>query len=108
VETPQRIVRYGVVAVNDSVLPAEKKRVLDDHLAREEFAEKVRMMNRNHVDKFEKLQIWIAEKVAYLNIKENINNVAEARTALRWCILMYVCIDFPSANWKLMKEKKVY
>jgi len=65
-----------------SELSAEKKRVLDDHLAREEFKEKVRTQNSNHVDKHEKLQAWVAEKEAYLNTKEAIDSVSEATTHL--------------------------
>jgi hypothetical protein len=33
-------------------------------------------MNRNHVDKYDKLQRWIAEKEAYLQFKEEIDSVA--------------------------------
>jgi len=65
-----------------ATLAAEKKRVLDDHLAREEFAEKVRMMNRNHVDRYNKLVTWFKEKEAYLKTKEEVNSVADARTKL--------------------------
>eukprot|EP01114_Cavostelium_apophysatum_P006608 TRINITY_DN179_c0_g1_i1.p1 TRINITY_DN179_c0_g1~~TRINITY_DN179_c0_g1_i1.p1 ORF type:complete len:1122 (-),score=548.09 TRINITY_DN179_c0_g1_i1:91-3456(-) len=63
-------------------LSAEKRRVLDDHLAREEFKERVRMMNRNHLDRHNKLQSWAAEKATYLNTKENINSIEEARVQL--------------------------
>ena len=64
------------------IINLEKKRVLDDHLAREEFIAKVRMMNRNHVDKHDKLQSWITEKENYLKTKEAINSISEAKTQL--------------------------
>jgi len=63
-------------------LAQAKKSLLDDHLAREEFAERVRMMNRNHLDRHDKLQRWIAEKLQYLDTKEVSTTVAEARTQL--------------------------
>jgi hypothetical protein len=59
---------------------------LDDHLAREEFAEKVRMVNRNHIDRHEKLQAWIAEKEAYLKHREVINSVTEAKAQLKYVL----------------------
>jgi hypothetical protein len=64
-------------------IPAEKKRVLDDHLAREEFAEKVRMVNRNHIDRHDKLQAWLAEKHDYLKAREVITTVAESRAQIK-------------------------
>lgn len=73
-----------------SELSQEKKRVLDDHLAREEFSEKVRMMNRGHVDRYAKLVAWVTEKQLYLQKKESVTNVGEARTALRCvCTLLF-------------------
>jgi len=43
-----------------SELASEKKRVLDDHLAREEFAERVRLANSNHINRHAQLQNWCA------------------------------------------------
>jgi len=65
-----------------SDLSSQKKKILDDHLARELFKDKVRMMNKNHLDKYSKLQSWISEKEAYLNIKEKINSTGEAKSQL--------------------------
>jgi len=65
-----------------SDLSSEKRKVLDDHLAREEFKESVRLMNSNHEDKFNNLQSWINDKEIYLNTKEPINSVSEAKTQL--------------------------
>lgn len=61
---------------------AEKKAVLEDHLSREEFAERVRMLNRNHMDRFERLNNWCGEKRTYLQTKETVETVGEARTQL--------------------------
>jgi hypothetical protein len=52
-----------------SDLSAEKKNVLDDHLAREEFKEKVLLMNKQHISQSNTLQSWITEKEAYLNTR---------------------------------------
>ncbi|KAJ5073429.1 alpha-actinin-2 [Anaeramoeba ignava] len=60
----------------------QKKAILDDHLKREEFIEVVRQMNEEHKDKYEKLVKWFDSKKAYLDIKEEINSVSEARTQL--------------------------
>ncbi|KAJ5069993.1 alpha-actinin sarcomeric-like protein [Anaeramoeba ignava] len=59
-----------------------KKLILDDHLKREEFIADVRGMNDEHKDKYEKLVKWFETKKAYLEIKEEINSVSEARTQL--------------------------
>eukprot|EP01090_Pellita_catalonica_P017064 TRINITY_DN5077_c0_g1_i2.p1 TRINITY_DN5077_c0_g1~~TRINITY_DN5077_c0_g1_i2.p1 ORF type:complete len:1314 (-),score=365.62 TRINITY_DN5077_c0_g1_i2:124-3771(-) len=59
-------------------LSAEKQLILDDHLAREEFAAKLRVWNQNHVDRHAKLKAWIAVKEKYLNTREEIHSVTEA------------------------------
>jgi hypothetical protein len=51
---------------------------------RENFKEKVRLMNTNHIAKHTALESWIAEKEAYLQTKENINSISEAQTQLRF------------------------
>lgn len=63
-------------------LSGEKRKVLDDHLAREIFKEDVLTMNRNHVDRFSKLESWAAEKEAYLKKEEPINSIADANLHL--------------------------
>ncbi|KAJ5078026.1 spectrin alpha chain [Anaeramoeba ignava] len=65
-----------------SKLAEIKKAILDDHLKREEFIEKVRQMNVEHKDKFEKLVNWFKDKKTYLEIREEINSVGEARNQL--------------------------
>lgn len=98
IENPEKITERHMTVDNKfkelADHAAEKKRVLDDHLARwiffdiflilyrEEFAEKVRMMNRNHVDRYNKLINWHNEKDAYLKNKESVNSITEARTHL--------------------------
>jgi len=63
-------------------LSEEKKKVLDDDLAREEYKEKTKMMNRNHVSKFDILSSWISEKEAYLKEREAVSSLLEAETLL--------------------------
>src|SRR5687767_14499297 len=69
-ETPEEV-HSREKAVSDgfdnlAALAAEKKPILEDHLARENFNEKQRLRNRQHEDKFEKIKAWIAQKEAYL------------------------------------------
>ncbi|KAJ5078559.1 alpha-actinin sarcomeric-like protein [Anaeramoeba ignava] len=59
-----------------------KKAILDDHLKREEFIDKVRQMNDEHKDQYEKLVEWFVDQKAYLEKREEINSVSEARTQL--------------------------
>ncbi|KAJ5066874.1 alpha-actinin [Anaeramoeba ignava] len=60
----------------------KKKAVLDDHLKREEFIEKVRRMNHEHDDKHKKLIKWFDSKKKYLETMEEINSVPEASKQL--------------------------
>ncbi|KAJ5066873.1 alpha-actinin [Anaeramoeba ignava] len=55
-----------------------KRPILDDHLKREEFIEKVRQMNDEHKNKHEQLAKWFEIKKAYLETMEEINSVPEA------------------------------
>ncbi len=61
---------------------SEKRQILDDDLARENFADAVRTLNRNHIDKFNKLSAWVGDKKKYLNKKEDVGTVSEANTQL--------------------------
>jgi len=66
-------------------LSAAKKRVLEDDLAREQFKQKVRRWNQQHVDKHKGLVQWIAEKKAYFEFKEPVNSIADAEKNLaKW------------------------
>jgi hypothetical protein len=60
-------------------LAQAKQPVLEDDLAREQFKEKVRQMNQQHVDKYDNLKTWIAAKQTYLQRVESINSVSEAQ-----------------------------
>lgn len=60
-------------------LSAAKKLVLEDDLAREEFREKVRLMNENHVNIHKRIMNWVAVKENYLNVKEQIDSVVLAQ-----------------------------
>lgn len=59
-----------------------KKPVLDDALSREKFKEKVRLMNQEHINNFNKIHTWVGEKETYLKTRESITSVSEARTQL--------------------------
>eukprot|EP01119_Soliformovum_irregulare_P010300 TRINITY_DN2527_c0_g1_i1.p1 TRINITY_DN2527_c0_g1~~TRINITY_DN2527_c0_g1_i1.p1 ORF type:complete len:1111 (+),score=542.58 TRINITY_DN2527_c0_g1_i1:57-3389(+) len=61
---------------------AEKKRVLDDHLAREEYKEETLSLNANHVKRHQELESWISEKENYLKLKEESSSIAEAQSHL--------------------------
>jgi len=62
---------------------AEKRRWLDDSLAREQFKEELRMQASQHHDRFQKLTAWCQEKEAYLAVREEIGSVADAQMHLR-------------------------
>jgi len=62
---------------------AEKRRWLDDSLAREQFKEELRMQASQHNDRYEKLTAWCQEKEAYLAIREEIGSVADAQMHIR-------------------------
>eukprot|EP01104_Vermistella_antarctica_P013217 TRINITY_DN3969_c0_g1_i1.p1 TRINITY_DN3969_c0_g1~~TRINITY_DN3969_c0_g1_i1.p1 ORF type:complete len:1004 (+),score=356.20 TRINITY_DN3969_c0_g1_i1:73-3012(+) len=66
-----------IVAGSDAKLP-----VMEDHLSREQFKERVRLQDKNHGDRYSKLQAWYADKNAYLQTQEQIDSVAEAQTQL--------------------------
>ncbi len=59
IENPEEITaRHTTIDEKWKVLTKlsdEKRRVLDDHLAREEFKEKVRRMNANHIAKYDEV-----------------------------------------------------
>lgn len=63
-------------------LAAAKQTVLDDHLAREQFKEKVRLWVRSHTSKSAAVERWCAEKLAYLNTKEVITDSRDALVQL--------------------------
>jgi hypothetical protein len=61
-----------------TTLSDEKRRVLDDHLAREQYAADTRLLAGQHDDKFAQLLTWAAEKSEYLEVREVINTVRDA------------------------------
>jgi len=63
-------------------LAGEKKLVLDDDLAREKYADQVRGWNNTHQGKFDKLSTFVKEKTAYLQKKEHVTSVSEAKLQL--------------------------
>ncbi len=65
-----------------SEFSAVKKEILQDDLAREQFKEKVRLLNEEHIDKHAKLLAWSEEPEAYLKKREEVNSVSEAQTQL--------------------------
>lgn len=56
--------------------------VAEDDLAREKFKEEVRAKVQQHSKKYEDLSAWIAIKEAYLQTKEDVGTVADARRHL--------------------------
>eukprot|EP00004_Rigifila_ramosa_P009734 TRINITY_DN213_c0_g1_i1.p1 TRINITY_DN213_c0_g1~~TRINITY_DN213_c0_g1_i1.p1 ORF type:complete len:1246 (-),score=385.52 TRINITY_DN213_c0_g1_i1:64-3723(-) len=65
------------------IAAGQKKRpVLEDHLAREEFKEKTNLLAKSHEESNNNIMEWIAEKEAYLAVKEVSTTVAEARAQL--------------------------
>eukprot|EP00911_Craspedida_sp_UC1_P002721 UC1_evm2s1999 len=61
---------------------ATKQAILDDHLARETFKEQVRLWVRGHGSKFADIERWLKDKIAYLDIKEDIDNSQDALVQL--------------------------
>ncbi len=47
-------------------------------MAREEFAEHLRLQDDGHLNEFNQIQAWIAEKEEYLKTREDINDTAAA------------------------------
>jgi hypothetical protein len=56
--------------------------VLKDDLAREEFREKLLLANQQHINQYNALKAWVDAKTAYLNVKEQVTNVKDARVQL--------------------------
>ena len=63
-------------------LATAKQPFLEDHLARNQFQNKVRLMVSNHSDSFGQIKAWVDEKAAYLDTRESVTNVPEARLQL--------------------------
>lgn len=63
-------------------LAKAKRPVLDDDLARELFKAAVRLLNKEHIDDHKKIMTWVGEKENYLNQKEVVESVDDARTQL--------------------------
>jgi len=64
-------------------LGAKKLAVLNDDLAREEFREKLRQWNQDHIEKFKLIQGWVSSNaLKYLKTKESVSSIAEAQVNL--------------------------
>eukprot|EP00041_Stephanoeca_diplocostata_P039173 m.1595633 g.1595633 ORF g.1595633 m.1595633 type:complete len:371 (-) comp25342_c0_seq39:7209-8321(-) len=61
---------------------ALKRPILDDHLARNEFQEKVRLWVKSHESIHQNITKWYNDKEAYLKVKETINSSDDARFQL--------------------------
>lgn len=61
---------------------AEKKLVLADHLSREEFKEKVLLMNQQHIDRYNALVSWSNAKVRSL--------VVQRQSVITWAFIKEV------------------
>eukprot|EP00051_Salpingoeca_urceolata_P017390 m.236470 g.236470 ORF g.236470 m.236470 type:complete len:1366 (+) comp18939_c2_seq7:236-4333(+) len=60
-------------------LSQDKQTLLDDHLARELYAEETRLIAGQHVDKSKQILAWAAEKNAYLQVREPCDTVGDAQ-----------------------------
>jgi len=63
-------------------LHATKLAILQDDLAREKFREMLRQWNQQHINKYNSIQKFIAEKKEYLLKKEEVNSISEAEEHL--------------------------
>ncbi|EGD76823.1 paramyosin [Salpingoeca rosetta] len=63
-------------------LAEQRQPFLDDHLARNQFQNKVRLWVKTHADAFKLLSEWHASKRAYLQTRETIESVDEAQLQL--------------------------
>eukprot|EP01083_Nonionella_stella_P278740 947949_1 len=63
-------------------LSEEKRRVLDDHLAREIFNEKLRLMDGQHVAKCENIDSFNSVQQAFLEKRVQVDSVDAARAAI--------------------------
>lgn len=59
-----------------------KLAILEDDLARHIFAEELRLQAGNHKQNFVMLETFSQEKIAYLNVKEEVHNSEEAKQQL--------------------------
>uniref|UniRef100_A0A6A7G8A1 Paramyosin n=1 Tax=Hirondellea gigas TaxID=1518452 RepID=A0A6A7G8A1_9CRUS len=86
-------------------LSAAKRLILDDHLARETFNEKFRLDDGQHVIICETITSFHGAKSAYLNVKESVNSVDEARSKLSELEACLIEVkEFESATVPGMKE----
>eukprot|EP00049_Salpingoeca_infusionum_P009182 m.152573 g.152573 ORF g.152573 m.152573 type:complete len:1745 (-) comp14262_c0_seq1:1421-6655(-) len=60
-------------------LSAEKRRVLDDDLARELYAEATRLQADQHKDTCSLLSAWVSAKSTYLQVRETVDTTEDAR-----------------------------
>jgi hypothetical protein len=65
-----------------NTLNTNKRAFLEDDLSRETLAEKVGEWDKDHQRKYEKLQAFVAEKKKYLQTKEDIKSVSDAKLEL--------------------------
>lgn len=53
----------------------EKLDIMNDHLAREDYAVETRVIASSHKDKFTELENWVKESEKYLNDREHVHSV---------------------------------
>eukprot|EP01105_Mastigella_eilhardi_P007218 TRINITY_DN18728_c0_g1_i1.p1 TRINITY_DN18728_c0_g1~~TRINITY_DN18728_c0_g1_i1.p1 ORF type:complete len:1570 (+),score=567.85 TRINITY_DN18728_c0_g1_i1:44-4753(+) len=63
-------------------LTAKLKGILADHLAREEYASKTRIIANNYMAKLKEIKHWVEASETYLAAREHVHNVQDARTEL--------------------------
>jgi hypothetical protein len=63
-------------------LATKKHDTLKDDQAREEFKEKLRQWNQDHIDKFANIEGFITSSRKYLKLKESVGSISEAQVNL--------------------------
>ncbi|KAH3767243.1 alpha-actinin, sarcomeric [Pelomyxa schiedti] len=62
-----------------AALAVTRKKILDDHRQREEFASKMRTVALTHAEKFAQLSSWITKSEIYLKNREVVHSVADVK-----------------------------
>lgn len=64
---------------NLGVLEGARRPVADDDLAREKFKAAARALSDQHAQSVATINTWVADKLSYLDIKEEVHTIADAR-----------------------------
>ena len=84
VEQREKDIAAKFVVLNE--LSEAKMPVLQDDLAREIYKQKTRLLFQDHTEKNDAICKWIGDSHEYLNAREKVYSVPEARTQLRFYV----------------------